>query len=74
MLRVFFEEYSQACRKLVVRFTDCGNKGNLVVRVYYGLPDQGETIDKALLLQLQESLGLQALVVLLGDFNHPAGG
>ncbi|GAB0204009.1 mitochondrial enolase superfamily member 1 [Grus japonensis] len=33
-------------------------------------PDQGEPIDKAFLLQLQEASCLQALI-LLGDFNHP---
>ena len=40
-----------------------------MVSVYYRLPDQGEPIDKAFLLQLQEALGLQALI-LLRDFNH----
>jgi len=33
-------------------------------------PDQGEPINKAFLLQLQQALRLQALI-LLGDFNHP---
>ncbi|KAK4807182.1 hypothetical protein QYF61_024308 [Mycteria americana] len=38
--------------------------------VYYRPPDQGEPIDEAFLLQLQEASHLQALI-LLGDFNHP---
>ncbi|KAK4810861.1 hypothetical protein QYF61_008833 [Mycteria americana] len=55
---------------LWVRIGDRGNKGNLVVGVYYRLPDQGEPTDEAFFLQLQEASCLQALV-LLGDFNHP---
>ncbi|KAK4811192.1 hypothetical protein QYF61_019823 [Mycteria americana] len=34
------------------------------------LPDQGEDVDEAFLLQLQEASCSQALI-LLGDFNHP---
>ena len=41
---------------LWVRIRDRGNKGNLVVGVYYRPPDQGEPIDKAFLLQLQKAL------------------
>ena len=41
-----------------------------MVGVYYKLPDQGEPIDEAFLLQLQEASRSQALV-LLGDFKHP---
>ena len=41
-----------------------------MVSVYYRLPNQGEPIDKAFLLQLQEASWSQALI-LLGDFNHP---
>ena len=41
-----------------------------MVGVYYRLPNQGEPIDEAFLLQLQEASHSQALV-LLGDFNHP---
>ncbi|PKU41811.1 glycerol kinase [Limosa lapponica baueri] len=37
---------------------------------YYRPPNQGEPIDKAFLLQLQEASHSQALI-LLGDFNHP---
>ncbi|KAK4826878.1 LOW QUALITY PROTEIN: hypothetical protein QYF61_011997 [Mycteria americana] len=55
---------------LWVRIRDQGNKGNLVVGVYYRLLNQGETIDEACLLQLQEASCSQA-IVLLGDFNHP---
>jgi len=43
---------------------------NLVVSVYYGLPDQRESTDEAFFLQLQKASHSQALV-LLGDFNHP---
>ncbi|KAJ7425634.1 hypothetical protein BTVI_02330 [Pitangus sulphuratus] len=53
----------------VVRIRDQGNKGNLVVSVYYWPPDQGAPIDEAFLLQLHASCA-EALV-LLGDFNHP---
>ncbi|KAK4816205.1 hypothetical protein QYF61_012670 [Mycteria americana] len=55
---------------LWVRIRDRGNKGNLVVGVYYRLPNQGEPIDKAFLLQLQEASCSQALI-LLEDFNYP---
>ncbi|PKU39002.1 egf-like repeat and discoidin i-like domain-containing protein 3 [Limosa lapponica baueri] len=53
-----------------VRIKDQGNKGNPVVGVYYRPPNQGEPIDEAFLLQLQEASCSQALI-LLGDFNHP---
>jgi len=55
---------------LWVRIRDRGNKGNLVVGVYYRPPDQGEPTDEAFFLQLQEALCSQFLI-LLGDFNHP---
>ncbi|GAB0203436.1 hypothetical protein GRJ2_002809200 [Grus japonensis] len=55
---------------LWVRIRDQGNKGNLVVGVNYRPLNQGEPIDKAFLLQLQEASCSQALI-LLGDFNHP---
>ncbi|KAK4824986.1 hypothetical protein QYF61_022512 [Mycteria americana] len=55
---------------LWVRIRNRGNKGNLVVGVYYRPPNLGEPIDEAFLLHLQEALCLQALI-LLGDFNHP---
>jgi len=41
-----------------------------VVGVYYRLPDQGESIDEAFLLQLQEASHSQAFF-LVGDFSHP---
>jgi len=41
-----------------------------VVGVYYRPPDQGEFVDEAFVLQLQDASHLQALV-LLGDVNHP---
>jgi len=56
-------------KSLSVRIRDQGNKGNLVVGVYYWPPDQGEPPDEAFFLQLQKALCLQALV-LLEDFNH----
>jgi len=49
---------------------ETGEKGNLVVGVYYRPPDQGEPTDEAFFLQLQKALHLQSLI-LLGDFNHP---
>jgi len=55
---------------LWVRIRDRGNKGNLVVDVCYRPPDQEETTDQAVFLQLQEASCLQSLI-LLGDFNHP---
>ena len=55
---------------LRVRIGDRGNKGNLVVGVYYRPPVRGEPIDKAFLLQLRGASRSQALV-LLGDFSHP---
>ena len=57
-------------RSLQVRIRDRGNKGDLVVGVYYRLPDQGEPTDEAFFLQLQEASCSQFLV-LLGDFSHP---
>lgn len=54
----------------MVRTRDCDNKGNLVVSIHYGLPEQGEPIDEAFLLQCQEAFCSQALV-LLGDFSYP---
>ena len=55
---------------LWIKIGDRGNNGNLVVGVYYRLPDQGEPIDEAFLLQLQEASHSQALVP-LRDFSHP---
>ena len=55
---------------LWVRVKDHISKCQLVVGVYYRLPDQGEPVDEAFLLQLQEASRSQALI-LLGDFNHP---
>jgi len=37
-------------RSLQVRIRDRGNKGDLVVGVYYRLPDQGEPTDEAFFL------------------------
>lgn len=69
-----FEEMSpknshEQIKSLWVRIGDRGNKGNLV-DVYYRLPNQGEPIDKAFLLQLQETSYSQGLI-LLRDFNYP---
>lgn len=55
---------------LWVRIRNKGNKGNLVVSVYYTLSDQGDPINGVFLLQLQEASHLQALT-LVEDFNHP---
>ena len=55
---------------LWIRTRDRGNKGNLVVGVYYRPPDQGEPTDESSFLQLQEASYSQSLV-LLGDINHP---
>jgi len=55
---------------LWVRIRDRGEKGNLVVGVYYRPPDQEEPADEAFFLQLQEALHSQPLI-LLGDFSHP---
>jgi len=57
-------------KSLWVRTRDRVNKGNVVVGVYYRLPDQGEPTDKAFFLQLQEASCSQSLIQ-LGDFNHP---
>ncbi|GAB0201705.1 hypothetical protein GRJ2_002636100 [Grus japonensis] len=70
--QIAFEELSlknshEQVESLWVRVRD--NKRNLVVGVYYRLPDQGEPIDEAFLLQLQEASHSQALI-LLGDFNR----
>ena len=53
-----------------VKIKDQSSKGHLVVGVCYMPRDQGEPVDKAFLLQLQEVPHSQALV-LMGDFNHP---
>lgn len=54
---------------LWVKIRDRTNKGHLMVGVYYRPPDQGEPVDVAILLQLEEVSYLQAL--LMGKFNHP---
>jgi len=55
---------------LWVRIGDRGKNGNLVVGVYCRLVDQGQPIDEAFFLKIQEASCLKSLV-LLGDFNHP---
>ena len=60
----------EGVESLWVKIRNRINKGQLVVRVHYRPPDQGESFDEAFLLQLQEALCLQALT-LMGDFNHP---
>ena len=57
-------------KSLWVKIEDRSSKGHLVVGVCYRPPDQGEPVDEAFLLQLQEVSCLRALV-LIGDFNHP---
>ena len=39
--------------------------------VYYRQPDQEEEVDEAFYTQLQAASQSQALVLLMGDFNHP---
>ena len=53
-----------------MKIRDQSSKGHLVVGVCYMPPDQGEPVDKAFMLQLQEVSRSQSLV-LMGDFNHP---
>ena len=55
---------------LWIRIKDQGNKESLVVDVYYRLPNQGEPIHEAFLLQLREASRSQALI-LLREFNPP---
>jgi len=55
---------------LWIKIRDWTNKGHLVIRVYYRPSDQGEPVDDAFMLQLQEVLFLKALI-LMGVFNHP---
>ena len=52
------------------KIQDWSSKGHVVVGVCCRTPDQGEPVDEAFLLQLQEVSCLQALI-LMGDFNHP---
>jgi len=59
----------EQAESLWVRFRDRGNKGNLVLRVYYRPPHQGEPIEKTFFLQLQEASCLQSLI-LLGSSNN----
>ena len=54
---------------LWIKIKDHSSEGHLVVGVYYRPPGQGEPVDEAFLLQLQEVSCSQALV-LMGDFNH----
>jgi len=56
-------------KSLWVKIKDWSSKGHLVVGVCYRPPDQGEPVDEAFLLQLQEVSCSRALV-LMGDFNH----
>ena len=55
---------------LWVKIRDQSSKGYLMVGVCYRPPGQGEPVDEAFLLQLQEVPLSQALV-LMGDFNDP---
>ena len=52
-----------------IKIKDWSSKGHLVVEVCYRPSGQGEPVDGAFLLQLQEVLCSQALV-LMGDFNR----
>lgn len=55
---------------LWIKIRDPSSKVYLVIRVYYRLPDQGEPVEEAFLLQLQGVSRLQSLI-LMGSFNHP---
>lgn len=55
-------------KNLWVKFRGQANKRNFTVGIYYRSPDQGEPVDKELLLQ--EASCSQALIK-LRDFNHP---
>ncbi|PKU43549.1 rna-directed dna polymerase from mobile element jockey- hypothetical protein [Limosa lapponica baueri] len=67
---MFLKSNQEEVESFWVGIRDRGNKGNLVVGVYYRPPGQGQPADKAFLLQLQEASHSKALV-LLGDFNCP---
>ena len=54
-----------------MRIRDRGNKGSLVIGIYYRLPDQAEPADEGLFLQQQEVSYLQALFLLV-DIDHLA--
>lgn len=55
---------------LWVKIRDQNNKGQLVIGVYYRLPDQREPVNEAFLLLLQEASHSQALI-LMGEFQSP---
>lgn len=59
---------------LWVKIMGQANKGNFFVGSYDRLPNQAESVDEVLLLQLQESSCLQSLIR-LGNFSNliPAG-
>jgi len=54
---------------LCVRIRDRISRGQLVVGVYYRLPDQEEPADEAF-CKLKE-VSLSQVLILMGDFNHP---
>jgi len=67
---LYLKNSYEQVKSLLVRIRDRGNKTNLGVGVYYRPPDQGEPVDEAFFLQLQEASRSQTLI-LLGDFKYP---
>ena len=53
-----------------IRIRGKARRGDILVGVCYGLPNQDEEMDKAFYEQLAEVARLPALV-LMGDFNFP---
>lgn len=55
---------------LWVRIKERTHKGDIIVGVYYKLPDQEEQVDESSYTQIRAPSCSQDLV-LVGDFNHP---
>lgn len=66
-----FEEQPWARQKPAGKNQCPRQQRNLVVGIYYRLPDEGDPTDKGFFLKLQEALCSQAFVLLEG-FNHCA--
>jgi len=69
-MKSYFRRITTSSLKIMGKNQRPRHNGNLVVGVFYRPSNQGEPIDKAILVQLQETSCSQALV-LLGIFNHP---
>lgn len=55
---------------LWVRIKERADKGDIILRVCYRPPDQGDRVGQALYKQMKAATHSQDLV-LMGDFNHP---